>query len=278
MAAEPGGGTGEPPAEAAGRAVVQPAPTPALETVAGAVVPPVPGPTPFAFGDATGTGAAIATRTGSWVGGLDPRGWRTTIAAGFLMVATVLTVNLVNAAVPLPADPAAIPGDGPALPGDAPDSVDPPVAPVEPGPVVPGGAVEVGGGFVLYPPAGWTVVSSEAGAVVLQKGGVVLVALATAWDDDPGSLADGYSEAFFATGQFQSSSPETGTLGNGIPAVVISWTGIIDGGQYDGVIAGGANGGTGMILNVVAPKGQLGSVADDLETIGETLRIVTGGT
>jgi hypothetical protein len=139
-----------------------------------------------------------------------------------------------------------------------------------------GDAVEVGGGLVLHPPTGWTVVSSEPGAVVLQKGGVVLVALATPYEGDPAALADGYAEAFFATGQFQASSPETGTLGNEIPSVVISWAGIIDGGQYDGVIASGAASGTGMILSVVAPRGQLGGVADDLETIGESLQIAPG--
>jgi hypothetical protein len=238
-------------------------------------VPPAAAPAWAAFGDPVG--AAAATRTGSWVGGLDRRGWRTTIAAGLLMVATVVTANLVNAAVPLPADPAAVPGGGAAIPGDGAAPVDPaPATPADPGPVSPGDVVEVGGGLVLRPPAGWTVVSAEAGSVVLQKGGVVLVAIATAWDDDPASLADSYAEAFFATGQFQSSSPETGTLGNGIPAVVLSWTGIIDGAPYDGVIASGASAGTGMILNVVAPKGQLGSVVDDLATIGDTLRIDAG--
>jgi hypothetical protein len=226
--------------------------------------------------------AAVTTRTGSWFAGLDPRGWRTTIAAGVLMVATVLTANLVNAAVPLPAEPATAVDPGPAIPGGGPAPVDPedpagPGVPADPGPVSPGDAVEVGGGLVLYPPTGWTVVSSEPGAVVLQKGGVVLVALTTPYEGDPGTLADGYAEAFFATGQFQASSPETGTLGNGIPSVVIGWAGIIDGGQYDGVIASGAASGTGMILNVVAPKGQLGGVADDLEIIGASLQITPGG-
>ena len=227
---------------------------------------------------AAAPGAAIATRTGSWIAGLDPRGWRTTIAAGVLMVATVLAANLVNAAVPLPEDPVALVDPLPAIPGGGPAPVDPedpaaPGDPADPGPVSPGDAVEVGGGLVLYPPTGWTVVSSEPGAVVLQKGGIVLVALATPYEGDPATLADGYAEAFFATGQFQASSPETGTLGNGIPSVVIGWAGIIDGGQYDGVIASGAASGTGMVLNVVAPKGQLGGVADDLETIGESLQI-----
>jgi len=228
---------------------------------------------------------AIATRTGSWFAGLDPRGWRTTIAAGVLMIATVLAANLVNAAVPLPEDPVAIVDPLPAIPGGGPSPADPegvvdpaaPGDPADPGPVSPGDAVEVGGGLVLYPPTGWTVVSSEPGAVVLQKGGVVLVVLATPYEGDPAPLADGYAEAFFATGHFQASSPETGTLGNGIPSVVIGWAGIIDGGQYDGVIASGAASGTGMILNVVAPKGQLGGVADDLETIGESLQITPGG-
>lgn len=261
--------TGEPGAEqpAIGPSAIKP---PAAD--------PAPGPPATPFVDLGAPGAAVTTRTGSWLAGLDPRGWRTTIVAGVLMIGTVVTANLVNAAVPLPADPAAIVDPLPAIPGDGSAPVEPaPGEAADPGPVGPGAAVGIGGGLVLYPPAGWTVVSSEPGAVVLQKGGVVLVGLATPYEGDPAALADGYAEEFFATGQFQASSPETGTLGNGIPSVVISWAGIIDGGQYDGVIASGAASGTGMILNVVAPKGQLGGVADDLEIIGETLQITAVG-
>lgn len=278
----PGGAPDGEPAPEASPAAASAAPDAAAPAATSAAAPAAAPSLPIAWPAPAPVAATVTTRTGSWFAGLDPRGWRTTVAAGVLMLATVLAANLVNAAVPLPEDPVAIVDPLPAIPGGGPAPVDPedpagPGDPADPGPVGPGDAVEVGGGLVLYPPAGWTVVSSEPGAVVLQKGGVVLLALTTAYDGDPAILADGYTEAFFATGQFQASSPETGTLGNGIPSVVISWAGIIDGGQYDGVIASGAASGTGMILNVVAPKGQLGGVADDLETIGESLQIAPGG-
>lgn len=227
-----------------------------------------------------GTTAADTVRTGGLPAGLDPRGWRTTVAVAVLIVGIVGGANLVNAAVPLPTDPITPVVPGPAIPDPEPDPVDPGTGgqpPVDPGPVDPGSAVEVGHGLVLYPPAGWSVVASEPGQVALQKGGVVLVALATPYDGDPATLADTYAEAFFAGGQFQSSSPETGTLGDGVPAVVIAWSGIADGAQYDGVLAAGAASGTGMILNAIAPKGQFQGIAGDLGVIGDTLQITPGG-
>jgi hypothetical protein len=220
--------------------------------------------------------AAVTTRTGSWFAGLDPRGWRTTVVVGALMVGTVLGANLVNAAVPLPAEPVAQEQPIPTIPADQP--VEPPVEPpADPGPVGPGSAVEVGYGLVVYPPAGWTVVASEPGSVALQRGGVILLVLATPWEEDPAALADAYAEGFFADGQFQAATPQTATLGNGIPAVAIAWSGIIDGAQYDGVIAAGVESGTGAVLNAIAPSGQLQGVAGDLDTIAATLQVVPGG-
>ncbi len=223
---------------------------------------------------------AVATRTGSWFAGLDPRGWRTTVVAAVLMVATVFTANLVNAAVPLPAEPVAPVEPGPAIPGSEPAPGDPvpaEPAPVEAGPVEPGDALEVGYGLVLYPPAGWSVVGAEPGQVALQKGGVVLLALAIPFDGDPAALADEYTAAFFADGQFTAATPQAGMLGNAIPSVVVGWSGFVDGSQYDGAVAAGVASGTGMVLNVIAPKGQFGAVASDLDVIGETLQIVPGG-
>lgn len=248
-----------------GTPAAPPAPTPAWA--------PPPGVAPVDPGVAA---AAVTTRTGSWFAGLDPRGWRTTIVAAALMIGTVAGANLVNAAVPLPADPVTPYQPVPTIPVDQP--VEPPVEPpAEPGPVSPGGAVEVGYGLVVYPPAGWTVVAAEPGSVALQRGGVILIVLATAWPDDPAALADAYTEGFFADGQFQSATPQTATLGNGIPAVAIAWSGIIDGAQYDGVIAAGVESGTGVVLNAIAPAGQLQAVADDLDTIAATLQVVPGG-
>lgn len=251
------------------------APDAAAPTSASALTPPLG----TALIELSPTAAAVTTRTGSWFAGLDPRGWRTTLVVAALMVGAVVGANLVNAAVPLPEEPAIPDVPAPTIPGADPGPVEP--GPVEPpadaGPVTPGSPVEVGHGLVLYPPAGWTVVAAETGSVALQKGGVILLALATPWEGDPASLADTYAQAFFAEGQFQSATPKTGTLGNGVPSVVIGWSGIVDGSQYDGAIAAGVASGTGMVLNAIAPKGQFQGVADDLDAIGETLQIVPGG-
>lgn len=196
------------------------------------------------------------------------------------MVGTVLGANLVNAAVPLPTEPMTPDQALPAIPVEPPvePGLDVPLDPrVEPGPVSPGSAVDVGYGLVVHPPGGWTVVAAEPGSVALQRGGAFLLVLAAPWLDDPASLADSYAEGFFADGQFQSATPQAATLGSGIPAVTIAWSGIIDGVHYDGVIAAGAESGTGAVLNAVAPAGQLQSVADDLDAIAATLLIVPGG-
>ena len=132
--------TGEPGAEPA--AIEPPAAQPpAIEPPA---ADPVPAPRPPAtpFGDLGAPGAAVTTRTGSWLAGLDPRGWRTTIVAGVLMIGTVVTANLVNAAVPLPEEPAAIVDPLPAIPGDGSPPIEPaPGEAADPGPVGPGAAV-----------------------------------------------------------------------------------------------------------------------------------------
>jgi hypothetical protein len=213
-------------------------------------------------------------RTPAGFAGLDSRGWRTTIVAAVLMLGIVGGTNLVNAAVPLPDEPAGQAAPGPVIPGSDP-AVDP--GPLDPGPVAPGDPIDVGHGLTLRPSAGWTVIASEPGQVALQKGGVVLVALATPYDGEPASLAEQYAEAFFAGGQFQSSSPRPGTLGNDVPSVVIGWSGITEGTQLDGVIAAGVASGVGFVLNGIAPMGQLQAVADDLDAIGATLRLAPGG-
>lgn len=257
-----------PPAQ---QAAAQPAPAPAW-AAPGAVAPVAP----VAPVDPGVAAAALTTRTGSWFAGLDPRGWRTTIVVGVLMVATVLGANLANAAVPLPTEPNTPAQPIPTVPAEQP--IEPPIErPPDPGPVNPGSAVEVGYGLVIFPPAGWTVVAAEPGSVALQRGGVILLVVSTPWPDDPASLADAYTQGFFSGGQFQSASPQTATLGNGIPAVVIAWSGIIDGAQYDGAIAAGAASGVGVVLNAIAPAGQLQSVAGDLDAIAATLQLVPGG-
>ena len=213
------------------------------------------------------------TRSGSWFAGLDPRGWRTTIVAGALMFGVVFGVNFVNAAVPLPDDPAIVdPGD--ALPvGPTPEPGQPTSPPVAPGPVEPGAGVAIGSGVVAYPPAGWTVVGSEPGQVVLQKGGAVMIIGALPWTGSPLELATAYRDAFFATGQLTGNEPESGEMGNGIPAVGFGYTGILEGTPVDGAMFVGAAAGTGVVVNVFGASGSLRGVGDDVDEVLATIQL-----
>ena len=121
----------------------------------------------------------------------------------------------------------------------------------------PGTGVEVGAGVVVYPPAGWTVVGSQSGQVVLQKAGALMIVMGVPWPGSPAELSSTYSEAFFQAGQFSASEPQSGELGNGIPAVAQAYTGILEGTQVDGAIFAGVSGGAGVVVNVFAASGGL---------------------
>jgi hypothetical protein len=230
-----------------------------------------------------------------------------------IIVGVLLGANGVNAALPLPDSPAVVdpgplipneplptdapqplptdapqplPTDAPVGPGESPAPIRtlPPLespapaetaAPVEPGPVAPGESVAVGAGFVLYPPAGWTSVGSDAG-IVLQKGGVLVIAAGLPWDQSPADLAVAYRDAWFAGGQFTGGDPESGQLGSGIPAAGLNYTGLWNGAQVDGAIIGAALERSGLILNIVGPSGTLTGVSDDLDTLLGTIQH-TGG-
>jgi hypothetical protein len=270
------GAPAAPPATAPAPPAAAPAP-PAASPAPPAGTPPVwgsPTDAPPAAGAPTSTAqVGLATRSGSWFAGLDPRGWRTTIVAAVLMFGVVFGVNLVNAAVPLPADPGQLdPGSGvPGMPTPGPGQ--PTTPPVEPGPVEPGAGVDVGSGVVAYPPAGWSVVGAEPGQAILQKGGAVLVIGALPWTDTPLALATAYRDAFFAAGELTANEPETGEIGNGIPAVGFGYTGILDGTPVDGAMFAGATGTTGVVVNVFAASGTLRALGDDIDEILATIQV-----
>lgn len=262
----------------AGEPTGQPASPPAAPPP---VAPPPVAPPPVAAApapplDAAALAAGVTTRAGSWFAGLDPRGWRTTVMVAVIMIATVFGANFVNAAIPLPADPGTV-NPGPGVPGDpGPDPGQPTAPPVEPGPVQPGTGIDVGYGVVAYPPNGWTVVGSESGQVVLQKAGAIVIIVGLPWQQSPADLATAYRDAFFASGQFTANEPESGEIGSGIPAVALTFTGILEGAQVDGAIFAGASGGTGVVVNVFAAKGGLEGLGNDIDAILGTIQ-VTGG-
>jgi hypothetical protein len=221
------------------------------------------------------------------------------------MIGVLFGANLVNAALPLPEDPGVVdPGPGlpiqpqptdqpqpiateePGQPGEsqtpirtlsplesqAPFETAPPV---DPGPVQPGQGVDVGGGFVVYPPGGWTAVGSEGGSV-FQKGNVIVIVAGIPWDQSAADLATAYRDAWFSGGQFTGDDPQAGSLGNGIPAAGLNYTGVWNGTQVDGAIVTGATGASGLIINIVGPTGGLGAVSSDIDTLLSTVQY-TGG-
>ena len=224
-----------------------------------------------------------------------PSGWRTTILSAVIMIGVVFGVNVVNAAVPLPSDPTVVvpvpitpvdpnpptqapnpPTQDPNLPTPDPNQPTPQpaptAAPVDPGPVAQGTALKVGAGVVIYMPEGWTVIGSDNGVTVLQKGGVVMISAGIAWGGTPIELATGYRDSWFEGGQFSGTDPESGSIGNGVPGAVLSYVGIIEGTQVDGIIVTGATGGAGAVFNVFGAQGSLKGVSDDINTVLGTVQ------
>jgi hypothetical protein len=181
-----------------------------------------------------------------------------------VIVGVLLGSNIVNAALPLPQDPS-IADMGPGIPAGQPAD-EPQPSPVQPGPVAPGAGIEVGGGYLIFPPTGWTSVGSGE-ATVLQKGSVLLIVAGFPWDGSAIDLASAYRDAWFEDGQFTGDDPEAGSLGSGIPAAGLNYTGTWNGTQVDGAIISAATDGSGLILNVVGPTGGLNAVSSDIDTI-----------
>jgi hypothetical protein len=206
-------------------------------------------------------------------------GMRTTILCAVIMIGVVFGANIVNAAVPMPGDPGPI-SMGPAVPAEPGASANPnqpPVSPVNPGPVTPGEGLAIGSGVVIYPTGGWTAVPADAGIMAFQKASVTLVFIPLAWDGAPEELLVKYRDLFFEGGKFQSNDPTTGTIGGGvIPAATIGYAGNINGTQVDGAIIVGAKNGTGLVINVLGPQGSLTNVTDDLNKVLGTVEF-TGG-
>jgi hypothetical protein len=199
-----------------------------------------------------------------------PRGTsgRTAIVVVLVILGVVVGANLVNAAIPYPEAPGLV-DPGPDLPAGSGAETAPPV---EPGLVAPGSELGVGAGYTISPPEGWTVVGGEDGWTVLQKSGVLLVAGGLPWEGTPAELAATYRDAWFANGQFTGDEPQEGIVGEGLPAAAITYTGIADGTQVDGVIVAASAYETGLLLNVYGASGALDGVGDDVDAILASVR------
>ena len=152
------------------------------------------------------------------------RGWRTTIAVGTTILVLIVGVNLADGAVPAPQHIAE--ADAPVLP-DATLPADPgqpaeTLTPIDPGPIADGEVIDVGAGYTIRPPAGWTVVSQEDDVAVLQKGATLLLIGGIPTLDPPEVLATWYRDAWFADGGYTGGEPVDREVGEGIP--VQRWT------------------------------------------------------
>jgi hypothetical protein len=200
------------------------------------------------------------------------RGWRTTIAVATVILAVVIGVNVADAAIPLPDNPA--PFDAPGLPDasfpadpGAPGGPDATLTPIDRGPVEDGDQLDVGQGYSIRLPGGWTLVSQEDGVTVLQQGAALLLIDALPTEDTPEDLAQWYRDAWFQDGSYTGGDPASRTIGAGIPAADLDYTGTFDGTTVDGRIVTAAEDGAGLLVNVFAPTGSLTEVAPDLESI-----------
>jgi hypothetical protein len=233
--------------------------------------PPPPAPPPVAQGRPGGIAPYPRAQAPS-------RGWRTTIAVATTILVVVIGVNIADASVPLPEDPAAI--QDPALP-DASFPVDPgapqeTLTPVDPGPIREGETIDLGYGYSARPSAGWSVVSQDEGATVLQKGDAVLVIATIPSQDTPEDLAAWYRDAWFGGGSFTGGDPESRTIGADLPAAQLDYTGAFEGTTVDGRIVTASQDGAGLLLNVFAPTGSLSGAVPDLESLLESVRLGEG--
>jgi hypothetical protein len=233
-----------------------------------ALPPPPRSPPPAAppvFAPVSGsTGSPRAGRSAG-----SSRGWRTSLAVLGTILVVVAGVNMADASVPLPE--AITPIDDPAVP-DASFPVDPDapaetLTPIEPGPVEQGDTIEAGLGYTIRAPAGWTVVSQEDETTVLQKGAAMLVIAAIATEDSPEDLATWYRDAWFQGGGYTGGDSRSRTVGNGIPAAEVDYTGAFDGSTIDGRIVTVSDAGAGLLINALAPTGSLAEIAPDIDAI-----------
>jgi hypothetical protein len=190
----------------------------------------------------------------------------------------VIGVNLANAAVPAPEDIAE--AEAPVLP-DATLPADPgqpaeTMTPIDPGPIAEGEAIDVGAGYTIRPPAGWTVVSQNDDVAVLQKGATLLVIGGIQTLDSPELLATWYRDAWFADGGYTGGEPVDREVGSGIPGVELDYTGVFGGTRVDGRIVTASAAGSGLLVNAFAPTGELSAARDDLETILASVRLGGG--
>ena len=184
------------------------------------------------------------------------------------MLALIIGVNLANAAVPLPEDPAA--AEGPFIPEA---TFEPPARRARRDRGADGprahrrGRADRGGRRLLRRPARRLVgISSDEDVKVLQKGDVLVVVGGLATLDPPEGLATLYRDAWFADGGYSGGDPVDRELARHLGRGG-RYTGVFQGTQVDGRIIAASTAGAGLIVNVFAPVGALAGMDDDVEAI-----------
>ena len=196
---------------------------------------------------------------------LEPAGWRVTIIVFILMIAGIGGVNLLDAIIPVPAGTVGGTSSGGTSTGPT-------------GPTDPGVAIDVHNGYQVYAPDGWQIVENDSQGLYLGKGSGVIAIQTQAFD---GSLSD--FEAAYRTVEFAATGagtaatdPTQGTIGGGVPALVVSYTMATDKGQIDGAYVAGLRGGVGIIVDLVTPSGSIDRYADDLNQLLRTVQFEGG--
>ncbi len=224
---------------------------------------PVGAPAPWAS-----AAAMASSRAGSALAGLDRTGWRTTIAVALVMIGVFGGANLVNAVVPLPTNPGTVTGN----PGQT-GTGQPGTGPAQPGPVTAGQPTDVGSGVKIYAPAGWSVTQSQDGSTAFSRGSAVVIVTVGSFSGSPADLEKQY-RAQFTDMQFSGSAPNQATMGSGIPAVAVVYTAVLQGKtQVDGIYVVGVSKGVGVVVNALAPQGQLQALSADISAIVGSVQV-----
>ncbi len=136
--------------------------------------------------------------------------------------------------------------------------------------------VELGRGVTVTPAKGWTSAADvwEVGpnAVSLKRAGVVAVFAADAYDGtNEDLLAFQVDDLETQFDSFSDLPAAESTMGGGLPALTVLFSGTADSSRLEGELVTAAHGGTGVVMLAVAPAGQLPRVQADLDAMLSSL-------
>ena len=187
--------------------------------------------------------------------GLDPRGWRGTLALGAALIVLTVGTQAINAAIPVP------------------------TGPVDPG--TEGGGIPVSTRVAIHPASGWTVggrLESPDG-IRFEHGDVVLDVRTTTWTTGgPGPFLSDYLKKTVEpdTTSFDLTSVDETVVANQYPAVLATYVGTFKGvaspleGRVIGIVF---KDGLAIVFDAWAPEGSLSADLDDLKDMLDTVEV-----